>query len=200
MTPSALLIIDDHPVYRDALCEKLSQDFRPHQIAVTGVSDLTEAKKVLQKGGKDWLALLDLKLPNSDPIENIQVLKKYDKLRNLIVISGLDEDIWEVNCIKAGADIFISKNNTSQFIYKKICDLLQIAYADDLPQSKVTLTKRQAEILQSMVKGDSNKFIADHLLISEQTVKIHVAAVFRILNVSNRTQAVYKARSLGLLE
>ena len=51
-----------------------------------------------------------------------------------------------------------------------------------------------------MVKGDSNKFIADHLLISEQTVKIHVAAIFRILNVSNRTQAVYKARSLGLLE
>ena len=49
MTPSALLIIDDHPVYRDALCEKLSQDFRPHQIAVTGVSDLTEAKNVLQK-------------------------------------------------------------------------------------------------------------------------------------------------------
>jgi len=50
-----------------------------------------------------------------------------------------------------------------------------------------------------MVMGDSNKIIADHLLISEQTVKIHVAAIFRIFNVSNRTQAVYKARSLGLV-
>jgi len=63
----------------------------------------------------------------------------------------------------------------------------------------VTLTKRQTEILQLMAKGDSNKLIADYLLISEQTVKIHVAAIFRIFNVSNRTQAVYKARSLGLV-
>ena len=199
MTPLSLLIIDDHPVYRDALCEKLSQDFRPHQITVIGVSDIAEAENVLKKGGRDCLTLLDLKLPNSDPIENIQTLKKYDKLKNLIVISGLDEDIWEVNCIQAGADIFISKNNTSQFIYKKICDLLHIAYAEDVSQSKTTLTKRQTDILRLMAMGDSNKIIADHLLISEQTVKIHVAAIFRIFNVSNRTQAVYKARSLGLV-
>jgi len=199
MTPISLLIIDDHPVYRDALCEKLTQDFRPHHITVIGVSDLAEAETALRKSANHWLALLDLKLPNSDPLENIQALKRHDKLRNLIVISGLDEDVWEVNCIKAGADIFISKNNTSQFIYKKICDLLHISHASDLPPSKSTLTKTQTDILRLMAMGDSNKIIAEHLLISEQTVKIHVAAIFRIFNVSNRTQAVYKARSLGLV-
>jgi len=199
MTPISLLIIDDHPVYRDALCEKLSQDFRPHQITVVGVADLHEAESALKKSANDWLALLDLKLPNSDPLENIHALKKHEKLKNLIVISGLDEDIWEVNCIKAGADIFISKNNTSEFIYKKICDLLHIAYSDEPSQSRTALTKRQTDILRLMAMGDSNKIIADHLLISEQTVKIHVAAIFRIFNVSNRTQAVYKARSLGLV-
>ncbi len=199
MTPISLLIIDDHPVYRDALCEKLTQDFRPHQITVIGVSDIAEAENALRKSSNHWLALLDLKLPNSDPLDNIQALKQHDKLRNLIVISGLDEDVWEVKCIKAGADIFISKNNTSQFIYKKICDLLHISYADDLPPSKSALTKRQTDILRLMAMGDSNKIIAEHLLISEQTVKIHVAAIFRIFNVSNRTQAVYKARSLGLV-
>ena len=66
----------------------------------------------------DWLALLDLKLPNSDPIENIKILRGHPKLKKLIAISGLDESVWEVNCIKAGADIFISKNNTSQFIWR----------------------------------------------------------------------------------
>ena len=50
-----------------------------------------------------------------------------------------------------------------------------------------------------MAMGDSNKVIAEQLSISEQTVKIHIAAIFRIFNVSNRTQAVYKARSLGLI-
>ena len=199
MTQISLLIIDDHPVYRDAICEKLSQDFRPHQITVVGVSDMEEAENAFKKGANDWLALLDLKLPNSDPIENIHALKKHEKLKNLIVISGLDEDEWEVNCIKAGADIFISKNNTSEFIYKKICDLLNITYADDLSQSKTALTKRQTDILRLMAMGDSNKIIAEHLLISEQTVKIHIAAIFRIFSVSNRTQAVYKARSLGLV-
>jgi DNA-binding NarL/FixJ family response regulator len=199
MTPISLLIVDDHPVYRDALCEKLAQDFRPHQINVIGVSGIAEAENALRKGSSDWLALLDLKLPNSDPLENIQALKQHTKLKNLIVISGLDEDVWEVNCIKAGADIFISKNNTSQFIYKKICDLLHIAYADELSPSKATLTKRQTDILRLMAMGDSNKVIAEQLSISEQTVKIHIAAIFRIFNVSNRTQAVYKARSLGLI-
>lgn len=199
MTSTSLLIIDDHPVYRDALCEKLAQDFRPHQITVIGVSDIQEAENALKKGANQWVALLDLKLPNSDPLENIRALKKHDKLKNLIVISGLDEDVWEVNCIKTGADIFISKNNTSEFIYKKICDLLHISYTDDLSQTKPTLTKRQTDILRLMAMGDSNKIIADHLLISEQTVKIHIAAIFRIFNVSNRTQAVYKARSLGLV-
>jgi len=199
MSPYALLIIDDHPVYREALCEKLSADFREYQISVIGVPDMAAADRVFKDSPNDWLALLDLKLPNSDPIENIKILRGHQKLKKLIAISGLDESVWEVNCIKAGADIFISKNNTSQFIYKKICDLLNISYKDEISQSKTSLTKRQSDILHLMAIGNSNKQISDQLLISEQTVKIHVAAIFRIFNVSNRTQAVYKGRSLGLV-
>ena len=199
MRPTSLLIIDDHPVYREALWEKLSLDFRNHQINVVGVPDLGSADKILEDSPNDWLALLDLKLPSSDPIENIKNLIGRQQVKKLIVISGLDEDDWEANCIKAGADIFISKNNTSQFIYKKICDLLNISYLDEISHSKTSLTKRQSDILHLIAIGHSNKTISDQLLISEQTVKIHVAAIFRIFNVSNRTQAVYKGRSLGLV-
>ena len=199
MSLSSLLIIDDHPVYREALCEKLSIDFREHQISVIGVSDISAADRVFNDSPNDWLALLDLKLPNSDPIENIKILRGHQKLKKIIAISGLDESVWEVKCIRAGADIFISKNNTSQFIYKKICDLLNISYKDETSQYKISLTKRQSDILHLMAIGNSNKQISDQLLISEQTVKIHVAAIFRIFNVSNRTQAVYRGRSLGLV-
>jgi two-component system nitrate/nitrite response regulator NarL len=76
---------------------------------------------------------------------------------------------------------------------------LNISYLDEISHSKTSLTKRQSDILHLIAIGHSNKTISDQLLISEQTVKIHVAAIFRIFNVSNRTQAVYKGRSLGLV-
>ncbi len=86
-----------------------------------GVSCLADAQSVISKGNNNWLVVLDLKLPDSDPIDNIKTLKSLNQVSHLVVISGLDEDVWEFNCINAGADVFISKNNTSDFIYSKLC-------------------------------------------------------------------------------
>jgi DNA-binding NarL/FixJ family response regulator len=199
MSPISILIIDDHPVYRDALTEKLSLDFNSRGISLLGVSSLEEAKGLLERANTHWVVLLDLKLPNSDPIDNIKALLGMDTVKHLVVISGLDEDAWELACINAGADVFISKNNTSNFIYSKICELLNIGDFRAISNGLVSMTNRQLEVLKLIVFGTSNKLIADKLGISEQTVKIHVSAIFRLLNVSNRTQAVYKAKILRLV-
>ena len=199
MSPISILIIDDHPVYRDALTEKLSLDFNSRGISLLGVSSLEEAKGLLERANTHWVVLLDLKLPNSDPIDNIKALLDMDTVKHLVVISGLDEDAWELACINAGADVFISKNNTSNFIYSKICELLNIGDFRAISNGLVSMTNRQLEVLKLIVFGTSNKLIADKLGISEQTVKIHVSAIFRLLNVSNRTQAVYKAKILRLV-
>ena len=199
MSPISILIIDDHPVYRDALTEKLSLDFNSRGISLLGVSSLEEAKGLLERANTHWVVLLDLKLPNSDPIDNIKALLGMDNVKHLVVISGLDEDAWELACINAGADVFISKNNTSNFIYSKICELLNIGDFRAISNGLVSMTNRQLEVLKLIVFGTSNKLIADKLGISEQTVKIHVSAIFRLLNVSNRTQAVYKAKILRLV-
>ena len=199
MSPISILIIDDHPVYRDALTEKLSLDFNSRGISLLGVSSLEEAKGLLERANTHWVVLLDLKLPNSDPIDNIKTLLDMDTVKHLVVISGLDEDAWELACINAGADVFISKNNTSNFIYSKICELLNIGDFRAISNGLVSMTNRQLEVLKLIVFGTSNKLIADKLGISEQTVKIHVSAIFRLLNVSNRTQAVYKAKILRLV-
>ena len=199
MSPISILIIDDHPVYRDALTEKLSLDFNSRGISLLGVSSLEEAKGLLERANTHWVVLLDLKLPNSDPIDNIKTLLGMDTVKHLVVISGLDEDAWELACINAGADVFISKNNTSNFIYSKICELLNIGDFRAISNGLVSMTNRQLEVLKLIVFGTSNKLIADKLGISEQTVKIHVSAIFRLLNVSNRTQAVYKAKILRLV-
>ncbi|MEN9711919.1 MAG: Transcriptional regulatory protein LiaR [Pseudomonadota bacterium] len=199
MSPISILIIDDHPVYRDALTEKLSLDFNSRGISLLGVSSLEEAKGLLERANTHWVVLLDLKLPNSDPIDNIKALLGMDTVKHLVVISGLDEDAWELACINAGADVFISKNNTSNFIYSKICELFNIGDFRAISNGLVSMTNRQLEVLKLIVFGTSNKLIADKLGISEQTVKIHVSAIFRLLNVSNRTQAVYKAKILRLV-
>jgi DNA-binding NarL/FixJ family response regulator len=181
------------------LTEKLSLDFNSRGISLLGVSSLEEAKGLLERANTHWVVLLDLKLPNSDPIDNIKALLGMDTVKHLVVISGLDEDAWELACINAGADVFISKNNTSNFIYSKICELLNIGDFRAISNGLVSMTNRQLEVLKLIVFGTSNKLIADKLGISEQTVKIHVSAIFRLLNVSNRTQAVYKAKILRLV-
>lgn len=68
--------------------------------------------------------------------------------------------------------------------------------ASDLPVPG--MTDRQYEVLLNAVRGQSNKVIARSLLLSEGTVKAHLSAAFRILGVSNRTEAVYAAAQLGI--
>jgi DNA-binding NarL/FixJ family response regulator len=199
MNDISILVVDDHPVYRDALCEKLSADFSPRSIPVVGVSDLEEAYAAIAKVNRSWLVLLDLKLPHSEPIANIRALSSLERVRNLVVISGVEEEFWESQCIAEGADVFISKNNTSDFIYMKLCELLNISNFKINQETPINLTKRQQDVFKLIVVGTSNKLIADHLGISEQTVKIHVSSIFRLLNVTNRTQAVYKAKMLRMV-
>ncbi len=199
MTPPSILIVDDHPIYRDALCEKLTVDFNSLGIDVLSASSLEEAVSTISRGQKNWLILLDLILPNTTPLIAISKLKEDRRVLHIIAMSGLEEDEWSEKCIAAGATAFISKNNTSNHIYTKICDLLKIRSTDSESTSNAQLTKRQLEVLALMSKGTSNKIIADQLDISEQTVKIHINAIFRFLKVSNRTQAVYKSQMLKLI-
>ena len=199
MNPTSILIVDDHPIYRDALCEKLTIDFNSLGVEVLSASSLEEAVSTISRGQKNWLILLDLILPKTTPLIAISKLKEDRRVMHVIAMSGLEEDEWSEKCIAAGATAFISKNNTSNHIYTKICELLKIRSADAESSSNAQLTKRQLEVLGLMSKGTSNKIIADQLDISEQTVKIHINAIFRFLKVSNRTQAVYKSQMLKLI-
>ncbi len=199
MSNFSILIIDDHPIYRDAICEKLTVDFLPHSIAVACLGTIDEAISHINRSNKDWVILLDLVLPGSNPVELIAKLKNLPRVTYIVAISGLNESEWKTKSINAGADIFISKNNTSHFIYKGICELLDINTEDTESAKSINLTNRQVEVLGYLATGHSNKAIADQLNISEQTVKIHINSIFKKLGVSNRTQAVYKSQMLKLI-
>jgi DNA-binding NarL/FixJ family response regulator len=200
----SLLIIDDHPVYRDALSEKLAREFEPAGIDIAVASSANEGLERLENSHKRWIILLDILMPGLSGLAGVKVFKDLPNVEQVVAISGLDEHTWEPKAVSAGASLFLSKNNTAEFIIRKLKPLLALqsthAVRDEIADPKeFRLTQRQLEVLNLISQGHPNKLIAGYLDISEQTVKIHINQIFKELRVFNRTQAVLKAQKHLLL-
>jgi DNA-binding NarL/FixJ family response regulator len=197
----SLLIIDDHPVYRDALCEKLSRELSDHNIKVVSASQASDGLDILQHTQANWVVLLDILMPGLSGLAGIKVFKDQPTVRHVVALSGLDEHTWEPKAVSAGATLFLSKNSTATSISQKIESLFDFepsvtSHNSRTPNHNYRLTKRQLEVLDLIAQGHPNKIIADYLDISEQTVKIHINQIFKELRVFNRTQAVLKSQQI----
>lgn len=200
----SVLIVDDHPVYREALTERLASEFRAEGVQVFGASNANEGLDWVGQPGKRWVILLDILMPGLSGLASIKVFKNMAQVAHVVAISGLDEHAWEPRSVAAGASLFLSKNNTSDHIIKKIRPLLDADNADVVHHlasetTEFRLTPRQLEVLHLISLGHPNKVIADLLEIKEQTIKIHINQIFKELRVFNRTQAVLKAQKYNLL-
>ena len=200
----ALMIIDDHPVYREALGEILAKEFANLGVAVYTASHAGEGLDLIDRLDKVWVVLLDVKMPGLSGLAGIKVFKQKTNVVHVVSISGMETPTWETRAVSAGAALFISKNNTSHGIFEKLKKLFDFEspltathFIDE--QSVFRLTQRQMEVLQLISLGHPNKIIADYLEIKEQTVKIHINQIFKELRVFNRTQAVLKAQKYQLL-
>jgi len=200
----SLLIIDDHPVYRDALREKLSHVFSGDGIEVAVASNANDGLSLLEQSSHQWIVLLDVQMPGLSGLAGIKVFKNIPNVEHVVSISGLDVNSWEPKTASAGASLFLSKDSTADFIILKLKPLLAfdpdyVATDVNLEPKEFRLTQRQLEVLDLIAQGHPNKVIADYLDISEQTVKIHINQIFRELKVFNRTQAVLKAQKFLLV-
>jgi DNA-binding NarL/FixJ family response regulator len=200
----SLLIIDDHPVYRDALREKLSHVFSGDGIEVAVASNANDGLSLLEQSHHQWIVLLDVQMPGLSGLAGIKVFKKIPNVEHVVSISGLDVNSWEPKTASAGASLFLSKDSTADFIILKLKPLLAfdpdyVATDVNLEPKEFRLTQRQLEVLDLIAQGHPNKVIADYLDISEQTVKIHINQIFKELRVFNRTQAMIKAQKHHLL-
>jgi DNA-binding NarL/FixJ family response regulator len=200
----SLLIIDDHPVYRDALREKLSSEFSKQGIEVAVASNANEGLSLLGHSDQTWVVLLDVQMPGLSGLAGIKVFKNIANVEHVVSISGLDVNSWEPKTASAGASLFLSKDSTAEFIILKLKPLLAtdpsyVRVRDSLEPKEFRLTQRQLEVLDLIAQGHPNKIIADYLDISEQTVKIHINQIFKELRVFNRTQAMIKAQKHNLL-
>ncbi len=202
MSQMGILVVDDHPVYRDALSEKLRRTFEPSGVRVDAASTAGEGlERIESQAGPGWVVVLDILMPGLSGLAGVKAFKGQPKVAHVVAISGLDEKVWEARTLAAGASLFLSKNNTSETIARKLAPLMALREgAGDAPEpERFRLTGRQMEVLSLIGRGHPNKIIADELKISEQTVKIHVNQIFKELRVYNRIQAVLKAQQHRLL-
>lgn len=205
---AAALIIEDHPLYLDALLRAV----RPlvGETAVAAVGTAEEALRQARRLPMLRLILLDLGLPGLRGIEALAALRRKFPAVPVIVVSSSEDRFEATAALRAGARAFVSKAVSVEVLTDVLGRLLAgelqtpewitadaRGNIDSLPGMQ--LTPRQREMLAHLSRGESNKEISLRLGIAEITVKVHVSALFKTLGVVNRTQAVMAARRLGLV-
>ncbi|WDD92499.1 response regulator transcription factor [Burkholderia sp. FERM BP-3421] len=204
-----ILIIDDHPVLRAGVAALLHQDAADTEVAQAGT--LADALRIVAERDDLDAVVLDLMLPGTDGFAAIGEL--IDARPDLpVIILSSSEDPHDVrNAFAHGASGYVPKSSSRGTLAAAIRLVLSgdlyvppliIESVSSIRSSglrKNALTVRQIEVLRCVCEGLANKTIAAHLGLSEKTVKAHITAIFRALNVVNRTQAAIAAREAGLI-
>lgn len=211
-----LLVVEDHALVREGLVRLLGQIEK--DAAVFESADFESALSVLDNEGEFDLLLLDLALPGIDGFAGLDILRRRYPAMPVAVVSAFDDTPTVTRVLNLGASGFIPKAFSGEALLSAVREVLagnifrpsgqQGARLDDatpVPPSKfgikpeeVGLTDRQAQVLALMVRGLSNRDIADQLELSEGTVKIHATAVFKALGVGSRTQALVAVSRYGI--
>jgi DNA-binding NarL/FixJ family response regulator len=206
MTQSAL-IIEDHPLYRGALIQLMQS--LVGQGGTLAVSSAEAGLRALDALPDLRVVLLDMGLPGLNGVEAIRAFVRARPQVPIIVVSASEDRQEAFAAMQAGAIVFLSKAVSIESILDVAVRVLAgtvlknewitTSGAQTLGSiATVALTPRQQETLVMLSKGYSNKEIGLRMGLAEITVKVHVSAVFRALDVVNRTQAVLVARRMGL--
>lgn len=207
-----ILIIDDHSLVREGLRLLLKDLGNP--VDCLEAQDCREGLDRFSKADRVDLILLDLALPGIRGIDAIRFFQKHAAGVPVVVVSASEkhEDIRDA--LSAGARGFIPKSVSSEVILGAVRQVLgggiylpPMPVPDDEPEDVYTdafskavkLTPRQQQVLILMSLGNPNKTIAEALDMAESTVRVHATAIFKALDVVNRTEAAYAAVRMGLL-
>jgi len=199
-----ILLVDDHALFRAGLRMLLAALGK--DVVVFEAASADEALKIVANDAQIRLCLLDLSLRTSDGLSLLGALKQAAPNMVVVIVSGADDNVTICNCIEAGAMSFISKSATPEVLTHALRQVLkgevylpeQVALdARDAPRP--LLTPRQREVLKYLSQGLPTKLIARELDLSEYTIKDHIASIFQVLHVRNRTEAVICASRLLLL-
>jgi DNA-binding NarL/FixJ family response regulator len=207
------LICDDHVMMREALAGAVSLGW-PHA-EIIQAPDFPAAWSAA--AGAPSLIICDLVMPGAAPVEGIRRLREAAPHSPILVVTGNEEDEVLLALFELGISGFAPKTSRSAIIDAAI--RLVLAGGRYLPPrivelaarrspesgtpstriATVRLTERQIDVLKLIATGESNKQVARELDLSPATIKAHIAAAIAALGAVNRTEAVVKARALGLI-
>jgi len=212
------LIVDDHPLFCDALAMTLQ--------AVAGIETIDNADRLeaalarleasagqdAGQGGRPDIIVLDLNLPDVNGLDGLMRLRQTAPDLPIVVVSSIDEPRVIRAAILAGAAGFVPKHSRRELFRAAFATIARgeifvpdstgealaagdgMSAQDEAIRRLSQLTRQQANILEQICAGKMNKQIAYDLSIAETTVKAHVTAIMRKLGVYSRTQAVLLAR------
>jgi DNA-binding NarL/FixJ family response regulator len=216
-----LLIVDDHPVFRQGLCDVL--DTEPNMRVVGEAAD-GEVAMAEALANKPDVILMDINLPTINGLQVTRRIKGDLPDVAVVMITGYDDAEQVFHAFRAGAAAYCPKDITPEALVKIIEAVHEGNYAvdekimtydemvewieqkigrfggplvTDSDEIFVPLSPREMEILEHVTRGLSNKEIAYKLGISHQTVKNHMTAILRKLRVEDRTQAAVYALQQG---
>lgn len=200
-----VLIIDDHPLYRDGL-KALLAGLDPGLWAI-GAGSVAEAAALCAGAEPLDLVLLDMNLPGANRLAALAEVRALFETASVVVVSAEVDPQLMMQVVDAGASGYIPKTTDADITMQAL--RLVLAHGVYLPPEALRLSSsnrnltpklsdKQRAVLKRLLQGKANKVIARELDIAEGTVKAHLWAVYQALGVASRSQAMCRAHELGL--
>jgi DNA-binding NarL/FixJ family response regulator len=213
-----ILIVDDHALVRRGMAYVVKEGFPDAD--VVEAESAAAALEHLNRTSEIDLALVDVRMPDQDGLELLRALKAERPEMPVIMLSTYDNAPYVKRALADGAAGYLLKDATPEDLSQAINvamsgsgnvlspRVIQNLFEEHEASSRdhgsngrrgeYSLTQREHDILALLAEGRSNREIAGRLYLSEKTVKAHLAAIFRKLGVTNRTQAAMVAVQIGV--
>ncbi|MEE9333361.1 MAG: response regulator transcription factor [Granulosicoccaceae bacterium] len=208
-----ILLIDGFPLFREGIKALLKANY-PQSLTVVETASVAEARRSLSLSSNSFdLILLDLQLDDTHGVDSLICIKRFAGRSPIVVLAADGEQSITQLCINNGAAGFLSKRTSATnlliAIQRVLAGKVYIPMVPAIPERSsersfghesilARLSKRQREVLGLLLQGKPNKSISNHMDISQNTVKAHLSAIFKVLGASNRTEVVYFAARAGL--
>lgn len=206
-----ILLIEDHSLFRDGMHLALSG--MNDEVQVFNASSYEEALPLMGENPDMDLVLLDLGLPGLNDTHALQAIRNEFPATPVVVVTGNADGSKIHQILSMGAQGYIPKSTSTALLVRALKLVLSGGiyippeilsqqnmenHAENTATSAIpSLTPRQFDVLKKLACGMSNKEISVRLDMAEPTVRAHVAAIFKALNTTNRTQAAHIALTNG---